>query len=496
MSTIQNFRVPKSELSTPELSSLKNSLASPEEKYYSFKKENNATNDLITKNNCKTGPRLIQLVLSGDSDKLIDLLENTASLGINVQGLKGMTALHIATIRNDIDMVELLLKNGAKTDVKDASGNCPLAYAARLSNTLEIMDLMISHGANVNETGLMGKTALFEAVQSARIENVEYLCADKNVSANLGESTTGTTPLHLMAQEDNTLMIDILSSSCATTSIDDLNIFGAGPLHYAAKSDSEKAAKLLLWKGASVNLKCTILGNTPLHVAAACNSSKVALMLIDKGAHVNAKNGEQETPLFLAAMTGHEPMLKLLLDAEADINAKNRHGQSPLNIAITYKEEKIAQYLIHHGADIFAREYIRKETILHVAATAESIRLCISLIVKGADKEARDCHGFTPLLRAAMGPCPELTRVLLRLGCNPLATLYGRSRANFLDLMNNTSNADVLREVVTLCSRTKQPKLNPAFNGLPEDSKKTTLKHWSRLYRNMGMLGSGRYTIH
>ncbi len=481
------FRSQKSDLKTcaPKWCSLKDSLASPEEKYYSYKNQNNAKKECVTKGNSKAEPHLIKLVSGGDIDKLADLLENTSSLDLNVQFKSGMTALHMATIRNDFDMAYLLLRNGAKTDVKDASGNFPLIYAARLSNSLEIMDLMISYGANVNETGLMGKTALFEAVESARIENVEYLCSDESVSVSLGESTTGTTPLHLMAQEDNSLMIEILSSAYGAN-INILNMFGAGPLHYAAKNDSEKAAKMLILKGASVDLKCTILDNTPLHVAAACNSTKVARALIDKGAHVNARNGEQETPLFLAAMTGHEPMLKLLLDAEADINAKNRHGQSPLNIAITYKEEKIAQYLIHHGADILARESIRQETIVHVATSAESIRLTISLIVKGADKEARDCHGFTPLLRAAMVPFPELTRVLLRLGCNPLATLYGQSRMNFLDLMMDTVNVEVMREVVTLCPRTKQPRLHQAFKDLPEDDKERTLRRWSEIYQEYG----------
>ncbi len=476
------FRLHKSS----RLSSFKNSLKSPEEKYYSFKMENNETNEHnTTKEDCEADPKLIELVNGGDSDKLADILERKASLNLNVQCKSGMTALHMATIRNDIDMAELLLKYGAKTNVKDASGNCPLVYAARLSNALEIIDLLISHAANVNEAGSMGKTALFQAVQSARIENVEYLCMDTCASASLGESTTGTTPLHLMAQEDNTLMIEILSGAC-DANVNNLNMFGAGPLHYAAKSDSKKAAEMLILKGASVDLKCTILGNTPLHVAAASNSMEVALALIDKGAHVNARNGEHETPLFLAAMTGHEPLLKILLDAEADIEAKNRHGQSPLTIALTYKEEKVAQYLIQQGADIFARECIRKETILHVATSAESIRLCISLIVKGADKEARDCHGYTPLLRSAIIPFPELTRVLLRLGCNPSATLYDHRKSNFLDLMMDSFNEDVLKEVVTLCPRTRRPRLHPAFKDLPEESKERPLKTWHLNYQRFG----------
>ncbi len=276
---------------------------SPEDKYYSYfeRKFRCEEHKMVKEPGLDFLDILFQLAMEGDIAKLKENLDKCGNHDLNTQNKSGMTLLHIAAMNNDVDMVELLLKSGAKVEVKDSSGKNGFLHAAKMSNSLEILDLLVSYGGNVNIKGTRGRTALFEAAQANRIENVEYLCC-AGADANIGEERNGTTPIHLVAQENNINILEILLKT-STTDVNRRNIFGAGPLHYAAKHDAVKAALLLISKGALINIECGIKCNTPLHVASACNSTTVAQVLVEKGANVSKANKHQETPLFLAAMS-------------------------------------------------------------------------------------------------------------------------------------------------------------------------------------------------
>lgn len=71
--------------------------------------------------------------------------------GENVNGINnnGFAALHYAAQNFSIDIAELLLENGADVDVLDAHGNSPLFKAVFNSKGREEMiKLLLKHGAN------------------------------------------------------------------------------------------------------------------------------------------------------------------------------------------------------------------------------------------------------------------------------------------------------------------------------------------------------------
>ncbi|WP_438456580.1 ankyrin repeat domain-containing protein [Wolbachia endosymbiont of Kerria lacca] len=61
----------------------------------------------------------------------------------------GDTALHLATIKDDLNTVKYLVEKGADVDVKNKYGATPL-HAASIRGNLEIAQFLIDHGANVN----------------------------------------------------------------------------------------------------------------------------------------------------------------------------------------------------------------------------------------------------------------------------------------------------------------------------------------------------------
>ena len=90
------------------------------------------------------------------------------------------------------------------------------------------------------------------------------------------------------------------------------------PVHIAVTYDNEAVCKILLSKGADVNIghSCSDLsGETPLHDV---KSEAICQLLLDAGARLNTRGGGGNTALMMAAMRGSEPIVRMLLGAGAD----------------------------------------------------------------------------------------------------------------------------------------------------------------------------------
>lgn len=54
---------------------------------------------------------------------------------------KGCSALHLAAHRGDVSIIDLLLSNGARVNVKDKLGRAPVIYASQANNSLAVKHL-------------------------------------------------------------------------------------------------------------------------------------------------------------------------------------------------------------------------------------------------------------------------------------------------------------------------------------------------------------------
>ncbi len=172
---------------------------------------------------------------------------------------------------------------------------------------------------------------------------------------------------------------------------------GQAPLHLALQLLFSETAALLIKKGASVKTMDEN-GNTPLHVDTMWPNQKLmSLLLIQEGADINAKNKYGETPLHNMIVFGRTEIAKLLIEKGADVNAKNNHSETPLFGAIITNQIGMTKLLIENGANIKSRDKNRW-TALHWATWGNKKKEIISLLVKkGADVNAKNKYGNTPL---------------------------------------------------------------------------------------------------
>ena len=166
------------------------------------------------------------------------------------------------------------------------------------------------------------------------------------------------------------------------------------PLQWFVYYNDTTALKAVLNAGGDLN---SINLDTELGHASFFGHWKVVDFLISEGANVNSANPETgETPLHSALCKAGRPyflyVLKLLVENGADVNAKTipgresggfmrdvrTKGETPLHRAAAYGDEAMIEYLLAHGADKQARdahgnspiswasEHLRPGSILHL----------------------------------------------------------------------------------------------------------------------------------
>lgn len=126
-----------------------------------------------------------------------------------------------------------------------------------------------------------------------------------------------------------------------------------------------------------------------------------------------------------AARGGHADSVQLLLDAAADPNAVyGKDGATPLylccNSGVETKDAvACARLLLDRKANVNARTLSLGLTPLCVAAHKDDAVLVGVLIEHGANVNASDCNGSTPLYWAAFTPTAAVTQVLLDARADP-----------------------------------------------------------------------------
>ena len=197
-------------------------------------------------------------------------------------------------------------------------------------------------------------------------------------------------PVFLAAASGNTAVLELLLTR-DDAKVDYFTEVGITPLMIVAEKGFEPAARLLLDRGADVNMRAPESmhrsSRNALEQASRFGSFEVAKLLLKRGAKADARGGFWGNSLQAASYGGHISIMLLLLEHGAEVNLSGGSCGSPLDAAIVGCHEEAVILLLERGAgcahllDELARHRL-KAVILWLAQHSD-------------DLEPLDSHGWT-----------------------------------------------------------------------------------------------------
>ena len=374
----------------------------------------------------------------------------------------GATPLHLACTNRSAAMVERLLDAGANPNAALLNGESVLMTCARTGDARAVAAL-VRRGADVNarehahqQTALMWAAAerhpdvvaaLIAAHADIRARSLVYdqTVVDEQTqragreALNYTVKRGGATPLLFAARSGDVESARLLLAAGADAN--DAQPDGVSALVLAAHSGHGALAALLLDHGADANALAS--GYTPLHAAILRSDAPLAKALLAHGANPNLrmtrgtplrrdttdwnlqKTLVGSTPYLLAAKFLEPEILALLAAAGADTRLTLADGTDALMLAAGLGSSRTASRrgieTIDFGkvepesrvretvAAVLARDANVNaasrtgDTALHVAAALGYDTVVQLLVERGANVNAKNARGVTPLAAAIAG---------------------------------------------------------------------------------------------
>jgi uncharacterized protein len=304
--------------------------------------------------------------------------------------------LHFACRLGRVEVVRLLIREGAEINLRDASGRTPLHVATSLGHATCLKALLSAH-AEVDWLDDHGNTALYTASQLG----LEYCVVDllQAHAAPDAQRADGSVALHVASEEGYTCCVQQLLVAHANP--DCMRFTGMTQLALASQHGHAKCVERLLAANATPDL---------LHP-------------------------DCPGPLAMACEAGHDGCVQWLLAARASVNAMHR-GQPLLAVACKYGNERCVEWLIHaHAAvDLAGTDGVNG---LHAACLAGHLGCVSLLLVARSDPNQPTAAGKTPLALANATGHREIGALLQLQGgsdrrrkpTTPVASPYLRKRA-------------------------------------------------------------------
>jgi len=387
-------------------------------------------------------------VLSKDQSGVVEvLLANGADP--DQTDKDGQNLLCFAISKRAVWMVEPLLKAGAPANSKQ-NGKIALHYVIERSyiNVNTVGKLLIDHGAGFQFKDDQGWPVLVHTVVNKQPDRLKLVLAnapDDFVNTALGYDV----PLRTAISNKDTACARLLLEAGFDPNIGlesgQLPDRYAGLFHIALLNGDLPMLNLLLDFGAKANIEnfrfyvndnfelieriienrkvrgesVIIPEEKPIYLAVAYNAVNCVQIIIDEGVDINAKKYLGQTPLWWAVnypgmaqrpLQDQSAVVDLLIANGADPDQTERNGLNLLCTSCNYQADWMVERLLKAGAPANSTQHGRYA--IHFAVLKKNRKIVQILLDYGANIDAVDDKGLTPLQIARFGSDAEMVNFL------------------------------------------------------------------------------------
>jgi len=388
--------------------------------------------------------------MQGNHDTVKALLKEGAD--VNTAQGDGMTALHWAVQKGDVELTRTLLYAGANVKATTRIGGySPLLIASRNGNE-SLIDTLLAAGADPNSATVNGATALMLAAQAGHVAAVNALLG-RGADVNAQEKVKGETALMMAAARGRADVVRALMAKGAdagiTTKSMDLAAFNKEEQERFLQIQQQQAAQAAGRggrggaepaqgqgrRGYNPNAKPGIErqynytelvaywgGMTALHLAARQGELDAVKAMLEGGAPIDVRaEGDNSTPLLVATINGQFDLAKFLLDHGANPNAAEHNGVTPLYAALNCQWAAKALYPQPRAYEQQRTTYLDLMTALLDKGAEPNVRLTKKVWYSqyDFDQSGVDEIGATPFWRAAYAADVDAMKLLVARGADP-----------------------------------------------------------------------------
>ena len=292
---------------------------------------------------------LNELPFSNEDNSIFDAIENQ-----NVQTLKklvakgfdlneknrfGTSPLHLAISKNNLEIVKVLIVNGASPDVFDASSwnFTPLQLAMKMEN-YEIVKFLVENGANIN------LCKGYHHPLKLAIKNFEIFKFFMKNGAIMSDKLKGNIIFILIDTQREEFFKYVFLNY-----IHDPNFTSSGcpPIFLAIYKKCEKIVELLIQHGAEI-IKSRVGSYSTLAFAATTYNLKIVRLLIENGAMINPEDKDTYLPIQTAVRFDQTNVAHYFLLFGSCANARNQNNENSLELSIRKTKIEFFKLFVYH----------------------------------------------------------------------------------------------------------------------------------------------------
>lgn len=271
--------------------------------------------------------QLIHEVLKGDASALETAV--AAGLPVDYKDAAGSILFKLAQGGREKE-IEKLLAYGAAVNLKSTAKDYSPLHGAALGESVSCVELLIQHGAKIDEVDNQGRTPLFLAVLKGNLPIIDSLLRN-GANVNFRENKKGLPIIAVAVIRNDVQCLQRLL--LASVDVNAATYDGKTALELAIEKDFEEIARLLILAGAAMDTG-KANGDTLLHIACKYGSCACLRLLVGANCNIDAENNERKTALEVALKARQKSCAELLVEAGA---TKGNHFSRTIRSLFVYE---------------------------------------------------------------------------------------------------------------------------------------------------------------